>query len=172
MATENETEKDTQEQVEKAEAQVATSDEGSGDAAPVNLGVARYVHAAFFGAAILGAYVIGKIVTLLWNTLAEWPAAVRSVPALVAYDEEQREGFALMMGAAIGIVLVIHSYRKESIRGWADEVAGELAKVTWPGRDVVVNGTIVVIVAGAIATVYVAILDRFWGFLTTLVYGA
>jgi hypothetical protein len=34
------------------------------------------------------------------------------------------------------------------------------------------NGTLVVVVASMVATVYVAILDRFWGFLTTLVYGA
>jgi hypothetical protein len=34
------------------------------------------------------------------------------------------------------------------------------------------NGTIVVVLASTIGTVYVAILDRFWSFLTTLVYGA
>ena len=34
------------------------------------------------------------------------------------------------------------------------------------------NGTVVVLVATAIATAYVALLDRFWGFLTHLVYGA
>jgi preprotein translocase subunit SecE len=66
---------------------------------------------------------------------------------------------------------LIQSYRKPAIRGWADEVAAELGKVTWPNRETVVNGTLVVVIASAIATVYVAVLDRFWGFLTTLVYG-
>jgi preprotein translocase subunit SecE len=57
------------------------------------------------------------------------------------------------------------------VRRFADEVASELIKVTWPNREAVVNGTIVVMVASAMATVYVALLDRFWSFLTTLVYG-
>jgi len=58
------------------------------------------------------------------------------------------------------------------VRDWADEVAIELSRVTWPTREQVTNGTIVVIVASAVAAVYVALLDRFWGFVTTLVYGA
>jgi preprotein translocase subunit SecE len=44
--------------------------------------------------------------------------------------------------------------------------------VTWPTREAVVNGTFVVVVASALATVYVTILDKLWSFLTTLVYGA
>ena len=75
-------------------------------------------------------------------------------------------------GALIGVLAVVQSYRKEHIRRWADEVALELTKVTWPNREAVSNGTVVVLVATAIATAYVALLDRFWGFLTHLVYGA
>ena len=66
----------------------------------------------------------------------------------------------------------MQSYRKESVRTWANEVAAELSKVTWPTREAVLNGTVVVVVASALATVYVAVLDKIWGFLTTLVYGA
>jgi preprotein translocase subunit SecE len=33
------------------------------------------------------------------------------------------------------------------------------------------NGTVVVVIASSIATVYVTVLDRFWSFVTTLVYG-
>jgi preprotein translocase subunit SecE len=51
-------------------------------------------------------------------------------------------------------------------------VAGELSKVTWPNRETVTNGTIVVVIASMIATAYVALLDKFWGFVTNLVYGA
>ena len=136
------------------------------------LGAARYVHAAFFVAAILAAYLSSKLLVLAWGSIAEWPAAVRAVPQLVAYAEEQREGIALGAGAVIGTLAVVQSYRKEKVRGWADDVASELTRVTWPTRDAVVNGTIVVVVASAIATVYVAIMDRFWSFITTLVYGA
>lgn len=136
------------------------------------LGALKYVHAAFFLAGVLVAYVGGKLIGLIWNRLVEWPAAVRAVPQLVKYAEDERDSITLVAGALLGALLVIQAYRKEGIRRWADEVATELSKVAWPDRETVLNGTIVVVVASAIATVYVAILDRFWGFLTQLVYGA
>jgi preprotein translocase subunit SecE len=132
----------------------------------------RYVHAAFFGAAILTAFLASKVVALVWGALADWPAATRQVPILLRYAEDERGSVALVLGAGIGLVAVIQVYRKEHIRRWADEVALELTKVAWPSRETVSNGTVVVIVASLIATVYVALLDRFWGFLTQLVYGA
>jgi len=138
----------------------------------VTLGSERYVHAAFFLAGILAAFVASKTFVLVWNSLSGWPAAVRAVPQLVSYTEEQRDSIGLVAGAVIGALTVIQSYRKESVRIWAGEVAAELSKVTWPTREAVLNGTLVVVVASALATVYVTILDRIWSFLTTLVYGA
>jgi preprotein translocase subunit SecE len=152
--------------------EVLDADGNEIEAAAHNLGSERYVHAAFFVAGILAAYVASKTLVLAWNTLSGWPAAVRAVPQLVSYTEEQRDSAALIAGAAIGTLTVIQSYRKESVRTWANEVAAELSKVTWPTREAVLNGTLVVVVASMIATVYVTILDRIWSFLTTLVYGA
>ena len=133
---------------------------------------ARYVHAAFFVAGILVAFVASKLIALGWGSLADWPAATRAVPLLLRFAEDERGSYSLTLGALIGILTVVQVYRKEHVRRWADEVALELTKVTWPNRETVTNGTVVVIVASAIATVYVALLDRFWGFLTHLVYGA
>ena len=138
----------------------------------VSFGSERYVHAAFFAAGILAAFVASKTFVLVWNSLSGWPAAVRVVPQLVGYTEEQRDSIGLVVGAVIGALTVIQAYRKESVRIWASEVAAELSKVTWPTREAVLNGTLVVVVASALATVYVTILDRIWSFLTTLVYGA
>jgi preprotein translocase subunit SecE len=135
-------------------------------------GSERYVHAAFFAAGILAAFLASKTLVLGWNSLAGWPAAVRAVPQLVSFSEEQRDTYALVAGAVIGTLTVVQSYRKENVRIWANEVAAELSKVTWPSREAVLNGTLVVVVASALATVYVTILDRIWSFLTTLVYGA
>ena len=137
-----------------------------------SLGAAKYVHAAFFAVGILAAFLGSKILGGAWTHLAEWPAAVRSVPQLVAFSEEQRDTYCLIGGAVIGALGVLQAYRKESVRIWADEVATELSKVSWPNREAVMNGTLVVIVASMIAAVYVAVLDRFWSFLTTWVYGA
>ena len=140
--------------------------------AATSFGATKYVHAAFFAVGILAAFLGSKILGGAWTHLAEWPAAVRAVPQLLAFSEEQRDTYCLVGGAVIGAVGVLQAYRKDGVRSWADEVATELAKVSWPNREAVFNGTLVVIVASMIAAVYVAVLDRFWGFLTTWVYGA
>jgi preprotein translocase subunit SecE len=139
---------------------------------PAQIGSTRYVHAAFFTAGILIAYLSSKILVTTWGALADWPTATRAVPLLLRFAEDERGTYTLAAGALIGVISVIQTYRNESIRRWADEVAIELSKVTWPDKDTVTNGTVVVIIASVIATVYVALLDRFWGFLTHLVYGA
>jgi preprotein translocase subunit SecE len=135
-------------------------------------GVEKYVHAAFFAAAILAAFLGGKMLLSLWNNVVEWPAAVRALPVLLEYTEEERGNITLIIGTVLGVFTILRYYRRPSVRSWATSVAGELARVTWPSKDTVTNGTIVVLVAGAIATVYVALLDRLWSYLTNLVYGA
>jgi preprotein translocase subunit SecE len=157
---------------ESIEASGEAIEGAEGDDAASTLGSERYVHAAFFIAGILTAYLTSKVLALGWSELSGWPAAVRAVPQLVSISEEQRDSYALIAGAGIGTLTVIQSYRKERVRTWANEVAAELSKVTWPTREAVLNGTVVVVVASALATVYVTILDRIWSFLTTLVYGA
>jgi preprotein translocase subunit SecE len=145
-------------------------DEERGDA--MSLGAAKYVHAAFFAVGILAAFLGSKVLGGAWTRLGEWPAAVRALPQLVAFSEEQRDTYCLVGGAVIGAVGVLQAYRKVAVRTWADEVALELSKVSWPNREAVMNGTVVVIVASMIAALYVAVLDKFWSFLTTWVYGA
>jgi preprotein translocase subunit SecE len=157
---------------EAALAEGEPSEGEDGENAASSIGAERYVHAAFFVAGILAAFIASKTLVLVWNSLAAWPVAVHALPQLVSYTEEQRDTVAMVAGAAIGTLTVVQSYRKEKVRTWAGEVAAELTKVTWPTREAVLNGTVVVVVASALATVYVTILDRIWSFLTTLVYGA
>jgi preprotein translocase subunit SecE len=147
-------------------------DAEEGAAGATTMGSARYVHAAFFAAGILAAYLAGKVLLTAWNALADWPEAVRQVPQLIEYAEDERATITMLVGAVLGAVGVLSYYRKESVRNWAGEVASELSRVTWPNRETVTNGTMVVLVASLVATVYVALLDRFWGYLTNLVYGA
>jgi preprotein translocase subunit SecE len=97
---------------------------------------------------------------------------VRAVPQLLLYGEDERPQFTIVAGVLLGIVVVVRLFRNPDVRKWSDDVAGELSKVVWPSREAVRNGTIVVIVATALATVYVGLLDRLWGFVTTVVYGA
>jgi preprotein translocase subunit SecE len=147
--------------------------EASGEAAaPTTLGATKYVHAAFFVVGIVTAFVSGKVLAGIWNALAAWAPAVRAVPQLLLYGEDERPGFTMVAGVGVGIVVVFQMFRRPGVRQWSDEVAAELSKVVWPTQDIVRNGTIVVVVASALATVYVGLLDRLWGFVTTLVYGA
>lgn len=139
---------------------------------PAKLGVTKYVHAALFAAGMLTAYLSHKLLGAAWSSLTEWPAAVRAVPQLLRFGEDERASITLAAGAIIGLVAVIQVNRKPRMRDWADDVATELTKVTWPNRETVTNGTIVVVVASIIATVYIALLDKLWGFVTTMVYGA
>jgi preprotein translocase subunit SecE len=173
MAQETDEKIETEElSADAAAAALASSDDEDSGATPVHLGSTKYVQAAFFAAGVLGAFLLGKTLAALWNRLAEWPPAVRAMPWLLEYAEDERPTFTMVAGALVALVVVVQVYRKDGTRRWADEVATELAKVVWPNKETVTNGTIVVIVASLIATVYVGLLDRLWGFVTTLVYGA
>ncbi len=162
-------ESDAMELTEGAEASETSDAEEAG---PATLGATRYVHAAFLAGGILFAYLSGKLLGSIWGSLANWPAAVRQVPMLLQYSEQERGTITTFAGGVIGVIAVIQLYRKEHIRRWADDVATELSKVTWPNKEMVTNGTIVVLIASAVFTVYVALLDRLWGFVTNLVYNA
>jgi preprotein translocase SecE subunit len=150
----------------------AAADSDSDEWAPANLGATKYVHAAFFSVGVATAFVSGKILAGIWNALAAWAPAVRHVPQLLLYGEDERPRFTFVVGVALGAIVVFRMFRSASVRKWADDVAVELSKVVWPTRETVRNGTITVVVASALATVYVGLLDRLWAFMTHLVYGA
>jgi preprotein translocase subunit SecE len=138
----------------------------------VGLGAKRYVLAGFFAAAITIAYVVGRAITAGWNKLAESQWAIDKAAWLTRMTEDQRDTWGAIGGGAIGIAALVYIYRRPDIRQWVNESASEMAKVTWPTKKEVTNGTIVVVVASLVATFYLALLDRFWGFVTNLVYGA
>jgi len=137
-----------------------------------SLGADKYVFAAFFGVAIGVAYIVSKTIVGLWGYLVSWPWAIRTFPQLLRVAEDERSPYGTVTGAIVGVVVMVVCLRNERLRRWADDVALELSKVTWPKKETVTNGTIVVIAAGLFATLYIGLLDRLWGFVTTLVYGA
>jgi preprotein translocase subunit SecE len=67
--------------------------------------------------------------------------------------------------------VALYNWRQQKTRQLIEEVASELSKVTWPNKEEVMNSTTVVIFTTLFATVFFALMDRFWGFLTNLVYG-
>ncbi|MDI1478611.1 preprotein translocase subunit SecE [Polyangium sp. y55x31] len=140
-------------------------------AAARQLGTDRYVMAGFFGAAILGAYVLGKAIHGIWGNLSNRDWFSRAVPALAAVADEDKATYATVIAGVIAVIVTLRTYRRPDVREWTDEVASELIKVKWPTKKDVTNSTMVVIAASAVATLYLALLDRLWSFVTGIVYG-
>jgi preprotein translocase subunit SecE len=141
-------------------------------ATPTNLGATRHVLAGFFAAGIAIAFLVGKVLNGTWNRLADNPWVSHHAPLLSRIAEDDRPSYTTLVGAILGAAAVIYAYRRSDVRDWTSEVAAELAKVSWPSKKEVTNSTLVVIATGAFATVFLALLDRFWGFVTNLVYGS
>jgi len=76
-----------------------------------------------------------------------------------------------MVAAALTLVTGIAMYRNDRIYTLANEVAGELKKVTWPTPKEVRAATIVVIVMAIISATVLGLFDLVWSNITELVYG-
>jgi preprotein translocase subunit SecE len=132
--------------------------------APVQLGYRRFVYAAYFGLAILVTFIAAKSGNLIWYRLSQWkPQWNLGDPV----DE-----LIWIVAAVLGVLITLYYYRRPKSRQYVDEVANELSQVTWPSRKEVTNGTTVVIITTLFATTFFALMDRFWGFVTNLVYGS
>jgi len=132
-----------------------------GVASPTQLGTKRFVYAAYFAGAIAIAFLMSKVLGYTWFRLQTWKPWVG----------EPRDEVIMPVSALIGALAAVYYWYRTRARQLAEEVASEMSKVTWPTRTEVTNGTFVVIVTTIVSTVFFALMDRFWGFLTNLVYG-
>ena len=139
---------------------------------PTQLGVQRYIFAAYFAGGMLITYVIGRAIHGIWSHYANRDFFVSAVPALAAISDESKQTYSTVTAAIITLLFLVRTYRKPHVRKWTEEVTSEMTKVKWPTKKEVTNSTIVVIVSSAIATGYLFLLDRLWAFVTNLVYGA
>jgi preprotein translocase subunit SecE len=185
MPTEEEPDKDKDESAEEAEAsdaaeptdptsddagEVRSASDSSPDDAkkdadaegqtPVQLGYLRYVYAAYMAGAMLVAFLAAKLGHIGWYRLGQWK------PELGEPQDEIVYGVA----AVLGVVVALYYWRKAEARQYANEVAEELSKVTWPSRKEVTNSTTVVVLTTLFATLFFALMDRFWGYVTDHIY--
>lgn len=150
----------------------AEGEEGEGEEqSAAQLGSDRYVLAGFFAAAMLGAYILGRAIQSAWIAASNKDWFAQPFPRLAAVSDDDKGMYGIIIGGLISLVTVYRTYKKPEVRTWSDEVAAELAKVVWPSRKEVTNSTFIVIVASAVATIYLALLDRLWAFVTNIVYG-
>lgn len=138
-------------------AELADSEPGG---AAVVLGYRRYVYAAYMAGALLSAFLVAKIGHAAWYRLGQWKPVLG----------EPQDEILFPISGAIGVLISLYYWRKPEARQYADEVAVELSKVTWPSREEVTNSTTVVVLTTIFATVFFALMDRFWGFLTDKIY--
>lgn len=164
MSTEDDlknTEGDTDESAHvKTEDEIEAEKAGERDATPVQLGYMRFVYAAYMGGAMLVTFLAARIGHLTWFRLSQWKPQVG----------EPRDEVVYVVAAIIGITVGLYYWRKQSARQYATEVAEELSKVTWPARKEVVNSTTVVLFYTLFATIFFALMDQFWRYITDKVY--
>ena len=141
------------------QAEPAATDAG---VSPTQLGTRRFVYAAYFAGAIAVAFLVSRVVDAGWTKLQTYAPAVG----------EPRDDITMPVSALVGAGAAVHYWYRTRARQLAEEVATEMSKVTWPTRVEVTNGTVVVIVTTIVSTVFFALMDKFWGFITNLVYGA
>ncbi len=134
----------------------------AGAEAPTQLGTRRFVYAAYFAGAIGIAFLASKITTFVWAKFQGWKPAVG----------EPLDEIVMPVSALIGALAAVYFWNRTRLRVLAEEVATEMSKVTWPTRTEVTNGTFVVIVTTVVSTIFFALMDKFWGFVTNLVYGS
>jgi preprotein translocase subunit SecE len=137
------------------------SEPTTGVASPTQLGTKRFVYAAYFAGAIAIAFLMSKVLGFAWYKLQGVKPAIG----------EPRDEIVMPLSALIGGLAALYYWYRTRARELAEEVAAEMSKVTWPTRTEVTNGTFVVIVTTIVSTVFFALMDKFWGFLTNLVYG-
>ena len=67
-------------------------------------------------------------------------------------------------------MVALYYWRKPESRQYANEVAEELSKVTLADRKEVTNSTTVVLFYTLFATVFFALMDQFWKYVTDKIY--
>jgi preprotein translocase subunit SecE len=129
--------------------------------APTQLGARRFVFAAYFAAGIFVAFMMSKVLDAGWLKLQNYKPVIG----------DPRDEIIMPLSGVIGGGAAVYYWYRTRARQLAEEVAAEMSKVTWPSRTEVTNGTVVVIVTTVVSTVFFALMDKFWGFVTNLVYG-
>jgi preprotein translocase subunit SecE len=157
----------------EGDSEEASEDERDvGEAAAANqLGIRRYVMAGYFAAGMLVAYILSRTFSAVWMTVSNREWFAQALPALAAVSDEAKSEYSGVVAAIIALVATVRIYRRPSARAWSDDVAGELAKCVWPNKREVTSYTTVVIVVSLLSTAYLALLDRFYAFVTNIVYG-
>ena len=115
----------------------------------LQLGVQKYLYTGYF----LGGCVVAFLVSHL--TEAVW-----------AGHEDVANG----IGVVVGFAAMMVAWKNVTLRTLAMETIEELAAVTWPSKDETTTATVVVLATAIIASVVIFAMDRFWNWITNVIY--
>ncbi len=132
-----------------------------GAISPSQMGTIRFVYAAYFAGAVAVGFMASKFLDFAWARAQGYKPAIG----------DPRDEVIMPLSVVAGAGTALYFWYRTRARELAEEVAAEMSKVTWPSRTEVTNGTVVVIVTTVVSTVFFALMDKFWGFITNLVYG-
>ena len=113
------------------------------------------VHLIYLCGAVLLFYLLQWSIDWIWGYFGTAPT------------ESKLSLIAAVVATTTGIVL----YRNDRFYNLANEVSGELKKVTWPTAKEVRTATFVVIIMAVISAVILGLFDGMWTSVTELVYG-
>ena len=109
-------------------------------------------------------YLVGSVILFY---LLQW-----SIDWLWGYFGPSPSDFKISLAAAVIATTVgIIGYKNDNLYHYANEVATELKKVTWPTAKEVRSATIVVIIMSIVSALILGLFDFVWSNLTELVYG-
>lgn len=113
------------------------------------------VHLMYLCGAVLLFYLLQWTIDWLWSYVGTPPS----------------EFEISLVAGAVAVITGIVLYRHDRIYTLANEVAGELKKVTWPTAKEIRTATTVVVVMSIISAMILGVFDFAWSNLTELVYG-
>lgn len=113
------------------------------------------VHLMFLCGGLLLFYLLKWTMDWIWGYFARIPS----------------EFVITVVAAGIALATGVYTYRNERVHILANEVAGELKKVAWPGSKEVKQATIVVIVMTLISAGLLGVFDYVWANVTDFIYG-
>ena len=113
------------------------------------------VHLIYLCGAVLLFYLLQWSIDWVWGFFATSPS----------------ESKISLISAFAAVVIGVSLYRNDRVYTLANEVSGELKKVTWPTAKEVRAATIVVVVMAIISSIILGVFDLVWSNLTELVYG-
>lgn len=119
------------------------------------LGLARWVQSTFTVFALVLFWLVDKAINQGWGYFADPNTTVASAAA------------AVIAGTTVWL-----AYRNARVQVLANDVVGELAKVSWPTRQETTTSALVVIITSIIAAVIVGSFDTIWSAITDLIYKA